>query len=95
MPRNEPLQRVQRRRDRERLPSGARAGRASCCVGPVSLRVLHPPLPDWERQRVRNDDSVVLEVRFGNVSVILPGDIGKEGERALLDHVEPAPPRRS
>ncbi|MDQ3350265.1 MAG: MBL fold metallo-hydrolase, partial [Acidobacteriota bacterium] len=28
--------------------------------GAVEIRVLHPPLPDWERQRVRNEDSVVL-----------------------------------
>ena len=28
--------------------------------GEVEIAVLHPPPPDWERQRVRNDDSVVL-----------------------------------
>ena len=53
-------------------------------AGGVSVRVLHPPAPDWERQRVRNEDSIVLEVRAGDVSVILPGDIGREGERAIL-----------
>jgi competence protein ComEC len=57
-------------------------------VGDVELRVLHPPAPDWERQRVRNDDSVVLEIRIGTVSVVLPGDIGKEGERAILPRLE-------
>jgi competence protein ComEC len=57
-------------------------------VGDVELRVLHPPPPDWERQRVRNDDSVVLEIRIGAVSVVLPGDIGKEGERAILPRLE-------
>ena len=55
----------------------------------VELRVLHPPPPEWERQRVRNEDSVVLELRLGNVSVILPGDIGREGERAILPRLEP------
>jgi competence protein ComEC len=59
--------------------------------GEVEIAVLHPPPPDWERQRVRNDDSVVLAVRYGRVSVIVPGDIGREGERAALTHVEPAP----
>jgi len=49
----------------------------------VSIRVLHPPVPEWERQRVRNEDSVVLEIEIGDVSVILPGDIGREGERAI------------
>jgi competence protein ComEC len=52
-------------------------------VGGVEIRILHPPEPDWERQRVRNDDSVVLELRYGDVSILLPGDIGGEGERAV------------
>ena len=56
--------------------------------GDVEIRVLHPPLPDWERQRVRNDDSIVLEVRLGAVSVILPGDVGAEGERSMLRWLE-------
>jgi competence protein ComEC len=38
---------------------------------------------------VRNDDSIVLEIRVGMVSIVLPGDIGKEGERAILPRVEP------
>ena len=57
--------------------------------GDVEVRVLHPPLPGWERQRVRNEDSVVLEVRLGRVSIVLPGDIGAEGERAILPRLEP------
>lgn len=57
--------------------------------GSVELRVLHPPPPDWERQRVRNEDSVVLEVRIGRVSVVLPGDIGGEGESRILPYLEP------
>ena len=56
--------------------------------GDVEIRVLHPPPPEWERQRVRNEDSVVLEIRLGDVSVILPGDIGVEGERAILRRLE-------
>jgi competence protein ComEC len=60
-------------------------------IGEVRLRILHPPLPDWERQRVRNEDSIVIDVRIGEVSVLLPGDVGKEGETALLPLVSPAP----
>lgn len=60
-------------------------------IGEVRLRILHPPLPDWERQRVRNEDSIVIDVRIGDVSVLLPGDVGKEGETALLPLVSPAP----
>ena len=58
-------------------------------VGDIEVRVLHPRSPDWERQRVRNDDSIVLELRIGAVSVVLPGDIGREGERAILPRLEP------
>lgn len=57
--------------------------------GPVEIRVLHPPPPEWERQRVRNEDSVALEVRLGKVSIVLAGDIGTEGERAILQRLEP------
>lgn len=53
-------------------------------AGDVEVRVLHPPEPEWERQRVRNDDSVVLELRFGDVSILLPGDIGRDVERTLV-----------
>jgi competence protein ComEC len=49
----------------------------------VEVRVLHPPAPDWERQRVRNDDSVVIQVDYGDVSILLPGDIGSTVERTL------------
>ena len=61
--------------------------------GEVSLSVWHPPPPEWERQRVRNDDSIVLELRFRDVSVVLPGDIGREVERALAPNLPPAPIR--
>ena len=53
-------------------------------AGGVELRVHHPPPPDWERQKVRNDDSLVIELRYGQVSMLLTGDIGREVERALI-----------
>lgn len=55
----------------------------------VEVRVLHPPPPEWERQRVRNEDSIVLEVRLGKVSILLAGDTGREGEHAILSRLEP------
>lgn len=54
--------------------------------GDVQVRVVHPPLPDWERVRVRNDDSVVLVIRYGVVTFVLPGDIGAPVEAALAAH---------
>jgi competence protein ComEC len=60
-------------------------------LGGVELRVHHPALPDWQRQKVRNDDSLVLELRFGRVSMLLTGDIGREVEQALLPTLELLP----
>ena len=60
-------------------------------AGGVEIRVLHPPIPDWERQRVRNEDSIVLEIRFGAVSIVLPGDIGREAEERLIPLLSTAP----
>ena len=59
-------------------------------LGGVSIVVVHPPPPDWERVRVRNDDSVVLDVRFGQVAVLLPGDIGREVEGHVAAALDPA-----
>jgi competence protein ComEC len=50
----------------------------------VEIDVRHPPPADWERQRVRNDDSIVLELRWRDVSVLLTGDIGRSVERSLV-----------
>jgi competence protein ComEC len=59
--------------------------------GDVQLFVRHPPPPDWERQRVRNDDSLVLEMRRGSVSIVLPGDISAEIERVITAQLPTAP----
>jgi competence protein ComEC len=60
-------------------------------LGGVELRVHHPPLPDWERQKVRNDDSLVIELRYGQVSMLLTGDIGREVEHALIPTLDLLP----
>ncbi len=59
-------------------------------LGGLRIRVLHPPRPDWERRDVRNDDSVVLEIRHGDVAVLLTGDVGAEVEQALIGDLTPA-----
>jgi competence protein ComEC len=59
-------------------------------VGEARLRVLHPPPPDWERPRVRNDDSVVIEVVYHDVALLLTGDIGADVERAIAPKLAPA-----
>ena len=61
--------------------------------GAVELIVRHPPRPDWQRQRVRNNDSEVLELRYGGVSFVFTGDIGRETEQAIASSFENAPIR--
>jgi competence protein ComEC len=59
----------------------------------LRIRVLHPPPPDWERRRVRNDDSVVLEIVHRDVAVLLTGDISAEVERDILPRLTHATTR--
>jgi competence protein ComEC len=59
----------------------------------VLLRVLHPPPPDWERQTVRNDDSLVIELLFGHLSMLFTGDAGEAVEPAIAAQLSPAPIR--
>lgn len=52
-------------------------------IGAVQIESLHPRPPEWERQRVRNDDSIVLSLRVGRVEMWLTGDAGTEFESQL------------
>ncbi len=62
-------------------------------LGGVTVRTWHPPPADWERQRVRNDDSVVTEIRYGDVSLVLAGDVEAAGESAVVAAADAAPLR--
>ncbi|MBE3071969.1 MAG: hypothetical protein IMZ67_03255, partial [Acidobacteria bacterium] len=76
--------------DRARIPWRTLRSGDVMSIGGVDLRIWHPPPPDWERQKVRNDDSLVCELRLGQVSVLLPGDIGRDIEQGLVPRVLPA-----
>jgi competence protein ComEC len=69
---------------RRGIPVVPQRSGATLTTDSVTIRVLHPPAPDWERQRVRNDDSLVLEIRYGEVSILLTGDVSREVERAIV-----------
>ena len=56
----------------------------------VEITAWHPSPPEWERQKVRNDDSIVLELRWSDVSVLLTGDIGRAVEGPLRAAIPPA-----
>jgi competence protein ComEC len=90
LPRHEPTQELLREAVRLEIPvAPLRAGEVMR-QGDVRLRVLHPPVPDWERRRVRNDDSVVVEVVYGDVAILLTGDISADVERAILPQLTQA-----
>jgi competence protein ComEC len=59
-------------------------------VDGVDVVARHPAAADWERQRVRNDDSMVLELRWRDLSVLLTGDIGRAVERQIAPLIPPA-----
>lgn len=65
----------------------ARAGR-SYSFGSVKLSVLHPSEPLLAGGL--NHNSVVLRVQFGDIAVLLTGDLDMEGETRLLRRGVPA-----
>jgi competence protein ComEC len=79
-------------RTQSRRVEAVRSGDAWAWGG-ARVRVLHPPEPDWERPRVRNDDSIVIEIAYGDVAMLLTGDISAEIERAILPRLSPATTR--
>jgi len=58
-------------------------------LGPVKFRVLNPPRGLVARTR-RNEDSLVLEARFGETAALLTGDVEKRTELAIAAAAEPA-----
>ena len=67
----------------------ARAGTTWTLDG-VNFRVLHPPTP-WPRQgEDLNEDSIVLELNYGDFRALLMGDAGFVAESALVAGLRPA-----
>jgi competence protein ComEC len=90
VPRFEPLTALRTAAQTLRLRWANVTAGESRLVDGVAVAVHHPEPADWERQRVRNDDSVVVEVRWRDVSVLLTGDIGKAVERTLAWRIRPS-----
>jgi competence protein ComEC len=55
------------------------------CIGEACLEVLHPPPGYRSGREVSNDDSLVLRVTYRESSLMLTGDVEREGESLLLD----------
>ena len=60
-------------------------------IGGVSFHVLHPPVPDWARVRVRNDDSIVLDVRSAASRCCCPGTSAWTSRAGVAEALAPAP----
>lgn len=52
--------------------------------GDVSALVLWPPVTRDDRAPSRNNDSIMLLIRYGEKSLLLTGDIEREGEASVL-----------
>jgi competence protein ComEC len=59
-------------------------------IDEVEVVARHPAVAEWERRKVRNDDSLVLELRWRDLSVVLTGDVGKVPEREIVSTFPPA-----
>jgi len=91
VPRHEPMRRLRESAGRASVPwTETRAGQ-SFGAGAATVSVLNPPDPDWERPKVRNDDSIVLQIRVGDVAFILPGDITRAVEPSVIARTPAAP----
>ena len=86
-------QRSARRRWRVGPSGGECKSGESFEIAGVGVEVLHPPRPEWERQRVRNDDSVVIRLRYGAADFLLTGDAGAEFEAGALTETGVGPLR--
>lgn len=88
--RHGPLQDVLRTARAAGIDVGQHLAGEEWYAGGARARVLHPPAPDWERPRVRNDDSIVLEIVYRDVAVLLLGDVGADIERTIAPQLTPA-----
>src|SRR4029077_4897374 len=59
-------------------------------VDDVEIIARHPAVAGWERQKGRNDDSPGLELRWGEVSILLRGRSGREVEHTSAATTPPA-----
>jgi competence protein ComEC len=91
VPAHEPMRRLRDLARRSGIPWLPRRAGESWSDGVLQIQILNPPPPDWERIKVRNDDSIVLHVRIGDVGFVLPGDITRAVEPQVIARLVRAP----
>jgi hypothetical protein len=70
---------------------GSRAGRARRSDRARDAARAESAAADWERQRVRNDDSIVLDVRVGGVAFCCPATSVRPSKPDVLARLRAAP----
>jgi competence protein ComEC len=93
VPPHEPLRALQRTAERVGATWTNVQTNDLATIDGVQILMRHPAIADWQRQDVRNDDSIVLEIIWRDVSIVLTGDIGKEAERTITPLFSPSPLR--
>jgi competence protein ComEC len=91
VPTHEPMRRLRDLARRSDIPWIQRLAGEQWSDGVLRIQILNPPPPDWERIKVRNDDSIVLHVRIGDVGFVLPGDITRAVEPQVIARLVRAP----
>lgn len=91
VPRHDPLRALARDAASRGVAWEARRAGERIRLGDTRITIWHPPPPEWERQAVRNDDSLVIDLELGSVSILLTGDIGAAVERELGSRIGRAP----
>ena len=91
VPGHQPMQSIRDQAARAGIRWIERRSGESLTAAGMAIRVLNPAQPDWERRRVRNDDSIVLEIRIGDVAFVLPGDITQAVEPTVAAAFTDAP----
>jgi len=91
VPSHEPMRRLRDLARRSAVPWLERRAGESWTGGALGIQILNPTPPDWERVKVRNDDSLVLHVRIGDVGFVLPGDITRAVEPEIVARLARAP----
>ncbi len=83
VPRHQPMRNLRVLADGAGIPWRTLRRGDQLDIGAVRVSFHHPPRPEWERQRVRNDDSTVMELSYGGVSLVFTGDIGASVEEEI------------
>ncbi|MCU1268394.1 MAG: ComEC/Rec2-related protein [Acidobacteria bacterium] len=65
------------------VPQSVLAANDELKFGDVTITVLGPPAAD-DNAPSRNNDSIVLRLKYGQRTIMMTGDVEKEGEAAIL-----------